>query len=382
MKIVVAPNAFKGSLSAREASLCIHDGVKALLPEATIIEMPLADGGDGTMDVIADALNARLVEATVLNPLGEPVRAAYAISDATKTGIIEMAKASGLALIPAERRNPLVATSYGTGQLITTCLDAGCVRLIIGLGGSATVDGGAGMAQALGAKLLDSAGNSLDVGGGELHKLHTIDLMGLDPRLKDVEVIAACDTENMLLGPQGAVRVYSPQKGASAADVALLEQNLTHYANVIHEQLTKDIRSMPMAGAAGGLGAGLFSFANARLQPGIEVILSLLRAEDIVRDAALVITGEGKLDGQSIFGKAPIGIAKLAQRFDVPVVAIVGWIGDDAPLTLEYGISGYECIVKAPISLEESVQQVRQLLAQAAERTMRLLRLGSQMNWE
>src|SRR5258708_29924379 len=234
MKIVVAPNAFKGSLSAREASLCIHDGVKALLPEATIIEMPLADGGDGTLEVIADAMKARLVEATVLNPLGEPVRAAYAISDATKTGIIEMAKASGLALIPAERRNPLVATSYGTGQLITTCLDAGCVRLIIGLGGSATVDGGAGMAQALGAKLLDEAGKPLGFGGAELHKLQTIDLMEFDPRLKVVEVIAACDTENTLLCPQGSVRRYSPQKRPSAGEVRLLEQALTHYANVIH----------------------------------------------------------------------------------------------------------------------------------------------------
>ena len=284
------------------------------------------------------------------------MRSFYGFVPGRNLAVIEMAAASGLHLVPFDKRNPLITTTFGTGELIRDALDKGVKELIIGLGGSATNDGGVGMAQALGAKFLDSHGNELPVGGAALFSLENIDLQDLDPRLKEITVGVACDVDNPLCGKEGASAVYGPQKGASPDMVEQLDQALENYARVIEKQLGKSVKETPGSGAAGGMGAGVLTFLNATLKPGVEIVLDAVRIESAIKEADLVITGEGRIDSQTVYGKTPIGVAKRAKKYDKPVVAIAGSLSDDANIVLEHGIDAIFSAVPRCISLTEALK--------------------------
>jgi len=372
MKIVVAPDSFKGSLTAVEVSDAIGQGVREIFPEAEIVKIPMADGGDGTVQCLVTATGGEILREKVTGPLGNEVLASYGILGDKKTAVIEMAEASGLTLVPEDKRNPLITTTYGTGQLIKAALDQGCRKMIIGIGGSATNDGGAGMVQALGVKLLDREGKEIGFGGGELKKINRIDISNLDTRLSDTKVLVASDVNNPLCGPKGASRIYGPQKGATPEIIEELDKSLAHFAEVIGRDLHKDIKDMPGAGAAGGLGAGLIAFLDAELRPGIDIMIEIVKLEQAIKDADLVITGEGKIDSQTIYGKAPIGVAKIAKKYSVPVIAVAAIIGDDADIVHKYGINTLLKISEPPMSLTESkskkVRLIKRCIKQFLER--------------
>jgi len=353
MKIVVAPDSFKGSLTAVEVSDAIEQGVREIFPEAEIVKIPMADGGDGTVQCLVNATGGEILREKVTGPLGDEVRASYGILGDKKTAVIEMAEASGLTLVPEDKRNPLITTTYGTGQLIKAALDRGCRKMIIGIGGSATNDGGAGMVQALGAKLLDKDGEEVGFGGGELKKVFRIDTKYLDNRLSETKVIVASDVSNPLCGPKGASWIYGPQKGATPEIIEELDESLAHFAEIIKRDLNKDVKDIPGAGAAGGLGASLMAFLDTELKPGIEIIIEIVKLEQAIKDANLVITGEGKIDSQTIYGKAPIGVAKIAKKYNIPVIAIAAIISDDADIVYQYGINTLIKISEPPMSLAE-----------------------------
>ena len=372
MKIVVAPDSFKGSLTAVEVSDAIEQGIREIFPEAEIVKIPMADGGDGTVQCLVNATGGEILRKKVTDPLGDEVLASYGILGDKKTSVIEMAEASGLTLVPKNRRNPLITTTYGTGQVIKAALDQGCRKMIIGIGGSATNDGGAGMVQALGAKLLDKDGGEIGFGGGELKKVFRIDTKYLDNRLSETEVLIASDVSNPLCGPKGATRVYGPQKGATPEMIKELDESLAYFAEIIKRDLNKDVKDIPGAGAAGGLGAGLIAFLDAELKPGIEIIIEIVKLEQAIKDADLVITGEGKIDSQTIYGKAPIGVAKIAKKYSIPVIAVAAIISDDADIVHQYGINTLIKISEPPISLDESkpkkVQLIKKCIKQFLER--------------
>lgn len=376
MKIVVAPDSFKGSLSAGDVCRAVARGIRAVWPDADVHAVPMADGGEGTVQALVDATGGRLVEMTVTGPLGEPVRAAYGILGDGRTAVIEMAAASGLPLVPEEHRNPLITTTYGTGELIRGALDAGCRNVIIGIGGSATVDGGAGMAQALGAGLFDADGRQLPPGGGSLDRLADIDLSGLHPALRETTITIASDVNNPLCGPRGAARVFGPQKGATPEMVEILDRNLGHLARVILDRLGVDVAEVPGAGAAGGLGAGLIAFTGARLRPGVELVIEATGLARRLEGADLVITGEGRIDGQTVHGKAPMGVARLASAMGIPVIAVVGSLGPGAEAVYGVGIDALLPIVPGPVSLQEAMAGAVELTAAATERGLRLMALG------
>ncbi len=375
MKIVIAPDSFKECLSSPEVGRCLAEGVRQALPGAEVVVVPVADGGEGTVQALVAATKGKLVKAVVRGPLGEPVQAEFGVLGGGGSAVLEMAAASGLALVPPAERNPLVTTTFGTGDLIRCALEQAAKRILVGIGGSATVDGGAGMAEALGVRLLDAKGKPLGPGGGALGRLHSIDISGRDPRLEEADIQVGCDVDNPLLGPDGAARVYGPQKGATPEMVLQLEQNLEHLADVIASELGTDVRDVPGAGAAGGLGAGLLAFANARLRPGVEMVLEAAGLQKHLEGAALVITGEGKLDGQSAFGKTPVGVARLAKRAGVPVIAIAGALGEGRGKVLEAGIDAYYSIIPAPMTLEESIADSRRLIKECACQVLRGLTL-------
>ena len=379
MRIVVAPDSFKGSVSALEAAQALASGVRQILPDADLDIVPMADGGEGTVPSLVDATDGQIVRATVVGPLGTPVSALFGLLGDGQTAVIEMAAASGLPLVPPHQRNPLITTTRGTGDLIRAALDAGARKIIVGLGGSATVDGGAGMAQALGVRLTDEAGQEIGPGGGELRRLAHADVSGLDPRLAETEVVVACDVTNPLTGPRGAARVYGPQKGATPAMVEILDEALAHYAAVLAADLGVAVRDVPGAGAAGGLGAGLLAFLHAQLRPGVEIVLEATRLREHIRGADLVITGEGQMDGQTVFGKTPIGVTRTAQAEGVPVLAIVGGTGDDYDAVYAYGIDAVLSIPVRPMSLGEAMSNAPALLAEAGMRAMRLILLGQRL---
>ncbi len=372
MKIVVAPDSFKGSLTAVEVSDAIEQGVREIFPEAEIVKIPMADGGDGTVQCLVNATGGEILREKVTGPLGDEVLASYGILGDKKTAVIEMAEASGLTLVPENKRNPLITTTYGTGQLIKAALDQGCRKMIIGIGGSATNDGGAGMVQALGVKLLDQEGKEIGFGGGELKKVFRIDTKYLDNRLSETKVLIASDVSNPLCGPKGASKIYGPQKGATPEIIEELDESLAYFAEIIKRDLNKDIKDIPGAGAAGGLGAGLMAFLDAELRPGIEIIIEIVKLEQAIKDADLVITGEGKIDSQTIYGKAPIGVAKIAKKYNIPVIAVAAIIGDDADIVHQYGINTLIKISEPPISLTEpkpkKVQLIRKCIKQFLER--------------
>jgi glycerate kinase len=366
MKIVIAPDSFKESLSALEAAEAIEKGFKRVLPDAEYVKVPMADGGEGTVQSLVDATGGKMIFKTVTGPLGEPVDAFFGILGNKTTAVIEMAAASGLHLVPKEKRNPLLTTTRGTGELIAAALDHGVNHIIIGIGGSATNDGGSGMAKALGAKLFDHNGREIGEGGGSLAALASIDLAELDPRLEDVKIEVACDVDNPLTGERGASAIFGPQKGATPEMVAQLDRNLGHYAAIIERDLGKKINDVPGAGAAGGLGGGLLAFLPAELKRGVDIVIEATNLSQIVADADLVITGEGKIDGQTIFGKTPIGVAKTAKKYGVPVVGIAGNVSRDSHVVHQYGIDAVFSIVPGVILLEDALKNAAEYVERTA----------------
>ncbi|CEP66881.1 Glycerate kinase [Moorella glycerini] len=373
-RIVIAPDSFKESLDAPAVAAAIAEGIKRVFPEVETVTVPMADGGEGLTTTLVAATGGREITTTVTGPLGQPVRAAWGILGDGTTAVVEMAQASGLPLVPREKRNPLFTTTYGTGELIRQALDAGCRRLIVGIGGSATNDGGAGMAQALGAKLLDAKGQDIGPGAAGLEELDRIDIQGLDPRVKEAEILVACDVDNPLCGPRGASAVYGPQKGATPEMVPRLDAALARLAGIIERDLGKDVRELPGAGAAGGLGAGLAAFLDANLRRGIELVIEAVDLDGILaRGADLVITGEGEINRQTAYGKVPAGVARVAGKYGIPVVALVGSIGEGASTVYDHGIKGFMSIVPRPVPLAYCLENAASLLADAAERLVRLL---------
>ncbi|MGD6844945.1 glycerate kinase [Bacillus infantis] len=376
MKIVIAPDSYKESLSAMEAADCIEKGFKRIIPDAEYVKVPMADGGEGTVQSLVDATGGSIITAQVTGPLGEPLEAFFGLLGDKKTAVIEMAAASGIHLVPPGKRNPLVTTTKGTGELIKAALDLGVRHIIIGIGGSATNDGGAGMAQALGARLLDAEEREIGGGGGSLSSLASIDLSELDERLEAVKIEVACDVDNPLTGEKGASAIFGPQKGADPQMVGILDKNLAHYASVIEQDLGKKIKDVPGSGAAGGLGGGLLAFLPAELKRGVDIVIAAARLEQIVADADLVITGEGRIDGQTIFGKTPIGVAKSAKKSGVPVIGLAGSISRDSDVVREHGIDAVFSIVPGAVSLEDAFRNASGYVEQAAANIAAVWKLG------
>ncbi len=376
MRIVIAPDSFKESLSALDAALNIREGFRAVYPDADYVLLPVADGGEGTVDALVAATGGRRVARRVVGPLGDEVEAFYGVTGDGGVAVIEMAAASGLELVPPPLRNPLVTTTFGVGELIRAALDDGARRFVIGIGGSATNDGGAGMLQALGVRLLDASGGELAHGGGALAGLERIDVAGLDPRLAEGSIEVACDVDNPLVGPNGASAVFGPQKGATPELVRILDASLAHYAAVVERTLGKPVADMPGAGAAGGLGAGLYAFLGARLRPGTEIVMAAVDMDRVVRDADLVITGEGRLDSQTIHGKTPIGVAAVAERHGKPVIAIAGSLGPGFEAVYDHGIAAVFSVLPRPCTLAEALAEGAVNLRNTARDVAATLRLG------
>ncbi len=375
MKILIAPNAFKGSLSSPRAAEGIARGLSRAAADWHFDLMPIADGGDDTLEVLC-ADGGSTLEVEVADPLGRPIRATLGLMADDRTAVIEMARASGLKLLAPGECDPLAATTRGVGQLIAAAAEAGAERIIIGVGGSATVDGGAGCVSALGVRLLDEAGDPVPPGGGSLGRIHRIDPSGLAPALAGRDLVVACDVENPVLGPTGTAAVFAPQKGASPEDVARLEANLGHFFGLAARTLGRDVRHLPRAGAAGGLAGGLAAFCNARLESGIDLVLEHLDADRRIREADLVITGEGLLDAQTLSGKGPLGLARLAREHHRPVVALAGGVGGGEADLAAAGISAVLPITPGPLALEEAMDRALELMERAAERLGRLLLVG------
>lgn len=374
--IVLAPDSFKESMTAKEVCEAMERGIRKANSQIRCIHVPMADGGEGTMQSLVDATGGRVYSKEVVGPLGNNVVAEYGILGNGEIGVIEMASASGIHLVDSEKRNPLITTTFGTGQLIKACLDKGVKKLLIGIGGSATNDGGAGFIHALGGRLLDENGDDLSYGGGALAKLHTIDLSNLDERLKYVSVEVACDVNNPLCGKEGASYVFGPQKGATREMIEILDQNLSHYAEVIKEQLGKDVISKAGAGAAGGLGAGLMAFLDVKLKSGIEMVIEYANLEEKVRDADMVWTGEGSIDFQTQYGKTPLGVAMIAKKYNKPVIALAGRVGNDIDVLYDKGIDAIFGIMRGVTSIEEALVKGPENVEKTSENIIRLLNIS------
>lgn len=375
MKIVVAPDSYKESLSALDVATEIEAGIKQALPDAEVVKVPVADGGEGTVQAMVDATGGRYESRSVIGPLGQPVSARFALLGDGATAVVEMAEASGLHLVTPDQRDPRVTTTFGTGELILAALDMGVTHLILGLGGSATNDGGAGMVQALGARLLDATGTPLPPGGAALAQLASIDIRDLDHRLGQLTVEVACDVDNPLCGPKGASAVFGPQKGASDDVVAELDAALAHYAECLLHQLGQDVAAVPGAGAAGGMGAAALAFLGATLRPGIEIVLDTVGLDEQLVGADLVITGEGRIDSQTIHGKTPMGVARRAKALDIPVIGLAGSLSDDVDVVHAHGIDAVFSVLPRPLTLEEALVNARPFLRQAARNVAALYML-------
>ena len=373
MKIVIAPQEFKESLRGIEIAQAMREGVSRVWPDAETHLVPVADGGDGTLQSLIDASDGKLMTATVDDPLGRPIEAVWGALGDGRTAVIEMARSSGLALLKPEERNPLVTTTYGVGQLMSLALDAGYRHLIIGIGGSATNDGGAGMAQALGANLLDAEGEKLERGGGSLAKLSRIDASALDSRLSDTKIDVACDVNNPLCGETGASAIFGPQKGADAETVDYLDNALHRYGNILERDLARDVMETPGSGAAGGLGAGLMAFTNAKLRPGADIVIDALNLDARLEGASLVIVGEGQTDRSTIFNKAPVAVAQRAKTHSIPTVAISGSLGDGFEEIHDHGIDAAFSILDHCMTLEDAMSDTAKLVSDATEQVCRAL---------
>ncbi|MDE1190470.1 MAG: glycerate kinase [Pantoea sp.] len=376
MKIVIAPDSYKESLSALEVASAIEAGFRDIFPEADYVKIPVADGGEGTVEAMVAATQGSIVRLTVTGPLGEPVDAFYGLSSDTRTAFIEMAAASGLELVPASRRDPLITTSFGTGELIKNALDRGVGHIIIGIGGSATNDGGSGMMQALGARLLDNQGHEIAYGGGALPQLARIEIDRLDARIRQCRFEVACDVTNPLTGEKGASAIFGPQKGATPELVEQLDQALAHYADIIHRDLDIDVLHIAGGGAAGGMGAALHAFCQAELRRGIEIVTEALGLAEQVQDADLVITGEGRIDSQTINGKVPIGVAQVAKQFNKPVIGIAGSLTADVGVVHEHGLDAVFSVLFGICTLEEALANAAQNVRMTARNVAATLKAG------
>jgi glycerate kinase len=376
MKIVIAPDSYKESLSALEVATQIEAGFREVFPNACYVKVPVADGGEGTVEVMVAATDGEVIEVEVTGPLGAPVQAFYGISGDRQRAFIEMAAASGLEQVPTELRNPLHTTSWGTGELIRCALDRGVQSILIGIGGSATNDGGIGMVQALGARLLDNDGEPLGPGGGEVARLASIDISGLDKRLKDCRIEVACDVTNLLTGKEGASAVFGPQKGATPEMVRELDSALEHYASIISRDLDIDVLTLSGGGAAGGMGAALYAFCGAQLRQGIEIVTEALNLDELVRDADLVITGEGRIDSQSIHGKVPIGVAKVAKRYNIPVIGIAGSLTADVGVVHDHGLDAVFSVLYSICTLEDALGNAAENLRMSSRNIAATVAIG------
>jgi len=376
MKIVIAPDSYKESLSAQQVAMQIEQGFSEIFPEAEYVRLPVADGGEGTVEAMVAATKGKMVRLNVTGPLGKEVEAFYGLSGDDSCAYIEMAAASGLELVPIAQRNPLITTSYGTGELIRSALDKGVEHFIIGIGGSATNDGGAGMVQALGAKLLDKEGRQIGFGGEKLADLSKIELGELDPRLKNCRFEVACDVTNPLLGEQGASAVFGPQKGATPELVNQLDRALAHYAEIIRRDLDIDVLTIPGGGAAGGMGAALHAFCQAELRRGIEIVTEALGLDELVKDATLVITGEGRIDSQTIHGKVPIGVAKVAKRYNKPVIGIAGSLTKDVAVVHQHGLDAVFSVIYSVCTLDDALASAADNVRMTARNIAATLAIG------
>lgn len=374
---LLAPDSFKESLTARQVCEALEAGLREVFPDATYVHVPMADGGEGTLQSLVDATGGEVSTLTVEGPTGTPVEARYAILGDGSTAVVEMASASGLALVAPGVRDPRTASSYGTGQLVAACLDRGATRLVLGLGGSATNDAGAGFARALGVRFLDADGAELPPGGAALARLATIDTSGLDPRLDALRIDVACDVTNPLCGPEGASAVYGPQKGADAATVAELDAALARFAEVVLSDLGRDVRETPGAGAAGGLGAGLLAFTHGELRRGVDIVIEYTGLEGRVADADVVITGEGRIDAQTRFGKTPHGVARVARAAGKPVIALAGSLGDGSEALHGEVFDAILPIIGHLDTLEGTLAAAGENLRRTARTVGVLLRLGA-----
>lgn len=376
MRIVAAPNAFKGSINALEAAEAMKKGILAANPQCAVTCIPVADGGDGLTEVMLAGLGGTMVETTVSGPRMEPLLAPFCMVSSRKMAVIEMARASGLALLPRALHDPTRTTTYGTGELIRAALDRGARQIIVGVGGSATCDGGIGMASALGFRFLDKNGEAVEPVGGALVSIASIDRKNIDSRLDGVCVSVACDVTNPLIGENGASAVYAPQKGASQDQVARLEAGLANLARVIEKDLGVAIACMPGAGAAGGLGGGLHGFLGAELKPGIDLVIDAVGLKEGIAGADLVLTAEGRIDGQTRFNKAPAGVARTAMAAGVPCVAICGGVGEGGESLADIGIEAVFSICSGPLSLAEAMRDAGGLLARRTEQVVRVFLAG------
>ncbi len=376
MKILIAPDSFKDCLSSKKVAQNIETGIRRIMPEADIKLLPVADGGEGTVEALVDATKGKIIKVEVHDPLMRKTESFFGILGDKKTAVIEMAAASGIELLKEDERNPWITTTYGTGELIRYALDMGCEKFVIGIGGSATNDAGAGMAQALGAKFLDSKGRQIKNGGGFLNELSEIDLKNMDNRIKKSRILVACDVDNPLYGPRGAAFIYSSQKGADKQMVKKLDENLRHFAAKIKELLNIDIQNIKGSGAAGGLGAGLMVFLNAQLKPGFGIIKDIVKLEKEIKKADIVITGEGKIDYQTQFGKTPWGVAKAAARLNKPVIAIAGALGERFEELYTQGFDYIVPLTDKPTDVKYALNNAEILIQNAAERIFKLIRLN------
>lgn len=375
MKIIIAPDSFKESLTALEVAEAIESGFRKIYPHAEYVKIPMADGGEGTVQSLVDATQGQLIQTEVTAPLGNKVQATFGLSGDKQTAIIEMAAASGLHLVPLSQRNPLKTTSFGTGELIKSALDQGVKKIILGIGGSATNDAGIGMLQALGVRCLNKQGENITFGAESLPQIQTIDLSQLDPRLFEVEFEVACDVSNPLCGVNGASAIFGPQKGATPEMVPLLDQALLHVSHIVEQQWGLNIRDKAGAGAAGGMGGGLLLLPKVRLISGVKIVVEMLNLANHIKDADLVITGEGRMDGQTAQGKTPVGVALTAKQFNKPVIAIVGCLREDYEVVYQQGIDAVFPIIRQLNSLEETLKCGRENLISAAQNIARLWQL-------
>lgn len=384
LRVVVAPSGFKESLSAEEVAAALAAGIRAACPEAEVAELPLVDGGEGFTETLVRMTAGELHAATVTGPVGDPVDARFGIlsGDGPRTGVLEIAAAAGLRLVPRNQRDPLATTTYGVGELIAAVLDQGIERLLVGCGDSGTNDGGVGMAQALGVRLLKADGTPIGRGGAALLALDRIDLSARDVRLAGVGIDVACNMQNLLCGPNGVARVFGPQKGASPETVGTLERALDRYAEVVERDLGLDVRQVPGGGSSGGLGAGLIALLGATLHPRYDVVLRYLDLDGALATADLVVTAEGGIDFQTPFGKVPAEVARRAKQRGLPVIALAGTVGKNAAINHDHGIDAFLSVVDAPMTLEDAVARAPELVAACAEHVMRLVLIGQRLGHE
>ncbi|HJO94987.1 MAG TPA: glycerate kinase [Victivallales bacterium] len=371
MKIIIAPNAFKDCLSSPEVADAIESGIKKILPDSVTEKIPVADGGDGLIDVLLDPLNGKIINTCVTGPRFKKINSEFFYSESKHIAVIEMAKASGLALLKNSERDVTQTTSFGTGELIKKAIKLGAEHIYIGIGGSATNDGGMGLANALGIEFYDKNRNRLSPIGNSLNSIDYIDFSNLNGNVKNIKIDIICDVDNPLIGPNGAAHIYGPQKGATKDQIAFLDRGLTNFANVIKKQRDIDITKFPGGGAAGGIGGGLVGMFNASLRPGIEVVLELLNFSGRLQNANLVITAEGQIDNQTIYGKAPAGVAKMAKNKNIPCIAIAGGVGDNVDNLYDIGIKSIFSICPGPVTLDRSIKNGAKYITNITEQIIR-----------